>query len=521
MSVEPAPSNGPLSSARTVRSSTTIAQALGVKPQSRAWAEIVRLMHRAHRCRDRGRGRYRPRPQLGQGGQRGRRRQHQHTGLPVSPRTQCGPHQALRPRTGGDNGAPAVDEPPPSGSSSSAAPPTWSTPRQAKPASGGSGARPAPGPAPAPATAPAPGRPTRRRQRGRRPGRSDTAPAGSTAAGREGQASGSGRSRPAGRPSSRPATAREADDGQRGGDQGRGEQGEHIDVNEPGNRRRRRRGRRGKDDQTHVEEFAGEPVEVEGLLDLRGEGYGFLRVKGYLPSKDDIYVSVKQVRQFGLRKGDHVSGASRPPCATRRTPPCCASTRSTAPTPSRPQAPPVRGPDPALPDDKLRSRLERRREHDGAHRRPHRTDRQGPARAHRVAAEGRQDHHREADRPVGRDQQPRGQAHGAAGRRAAGRGDRHAPLAARESSEVVASTFDRPAEEHTQVAELTIERAKRLVEDGNRRLHHPRRHHPPGPGLQPGRPATGRIMSGGVDSGALYPPKEFFGAATTSRRAVR
>src|SRR5207248_11160596 len=50
--------------------------------------------------------------------------------------------------------------------------------------------------------------------------------------------------------------------------------------------------------------FVGEPVEVEGYLDLRDEGYGFLRLKGFLPSKDDVYVSVKQARQFGLRKGD-------------------------------------------------------------------------------------------------------------------------------------------------------------------------------------------------------------------------
>jgi transcription termination factor Rho len=81
------------------------------------------------------------------------------------------------------------------------------------------------------------------------------------------------------------------------------------------------------------------------------------------------------------------------------------------------------------------------------------------------------------------------------------------------SSEAVASTFDRPAEEHAQVAELTIERAKRLVEegkdvcivlDGITRLAR---------AYNLAAPATGRIMSGGVDSGALYPPKKFFGAA--------
>jgi transcription termination factor Rho len=79
--------------------------------------------------------------------------------------------------------------------------------------------------------------------------------------------------------------------------------------------------------------------------------------------------------------------------------------------------------------------------------------------------------------------------------------------------EVIASTFDRPAEDHTIVAELSIERAKRLVElghdvvillDGITRL---------GRAYNLAAPASGRILSGGVDSTALYPPKKFFGAA--------
>ena len=63
-----------------------------------------------------------------------------------------------------------------------------------------------------------------------------------------------------------------------------------------------------------------EPVEVSGYLDLRDEGYGFLRVNGYLPSRDDVYVSVKQTRQFGLRKGDHVTGAGRPAGRNEKNP---------------------------------------------------------------------------------------------------------------------------------------------------------------------------------------------------------
>ena len=87
--------------------------------------------------------------------------------------------------------------------------------------------------------------------------------------------------------------------------------------------------------------------------------------------------------------------------------------------------------------------------------------------------------------------------------------------------EVIASTFDRPADEHTQVSELAIERAKRLVEsgrdvvivlDGITRLAR---------AYNLAQPATGRIMSGGIDTGALYPPKKFFGSAATSKKAAR
>ena len=61
-------------------------------------------------------------------------------------------------------------------------------------------------------------------------------------------------------------------------------------------------------------------MDVSGLLDLRDEGYGFLRVNGFLPSKDDAYVSVKQARQFGLRRGDEVTGASRPALRNEKNP---------------------------------------------------------------------------------------------------------------------------------------------------------------------------------------------------------
>ncbi|HEU5084042.1 MAG TPA: transcription termination factor Rho [Acidimicrobiales bacterium] len=98
-------------------------------------------------------------------------------------------------------------------------------------------------------------------------------------------------------------------------DQGRGDADEQEGVG----KRRRRRGR-SREGGPSQEEYSGEPVPVVGVLDLRDDGYGFLRVDGLLPSKDDCYVSVKQVRQFGLRKGDVVAGGSRPAFRNEKNP---------------------------------------------------------------------------------------------------------------------------------------------------------------------------------------------------------
>ena len=99
-----------------------------------------------------------------------------------------------------------------------------------------------------------------------------------------------------------------------------------------GNRRGRRR-RRGRGGQEGVQqggpqgggeprerEFQGEPIPVQGLLDLRDEGYGFLRAGGYLPGQKDVYVSASQVRRFALRKGDFVRGSSRPQASNEKYP---------------------------------------------------------------------------------------------------------------------------------------------------------------------------------------------------------
>jgi transcription termination factor Rho len=298
------------------------------------------------------------------------------------------------------------------------------------------------------------------------------------------------------------------------GNQGQGNQGGDGGT-ESGNRRRRRRGRRGKDGDQGGDDFAGEPVAVEGLLDLREEGYGFLRVHGSLPSKDDIYVSVKQVRQFGLRRGDHVSGASRPAMRNEKNPALLRIDKVNGVDPDQ-----ARGRrrfedlTPLFPDERLP--LETRNSPENMTARivdllsPVGKGQRGlivsPPKAGKTAIVKQVARSIETNNPEVAllvllvDERPEEVT------------DMRRWLR-NPSSEVVASTFDRPPEEHTQVAELTIERAKRLVEDGRdvciildgiTRLAR---------AYNQSAPATGRIMSGGVDAGAIYPPKKFFGAA--------
>ncbi|HET9608648.1 MAG TPA: transcription termination factor Rho, partial [Acidimicrobiales bacterium] len=305
--------------------------------------------------------------------------------------------------------------------------------------------------------------------------------------------------------------AKEGGDTRQGADQGRGD---GADASEPGNRRRRRRGRRGKDEQGPAEEFSGEPVEVEGLLDLRDEGYGFLRVRGHLPSKDDIYVSVKQVRQFGLRKGDLVTGASRPAMRNEKNPALLRIDKVNGADPEQARKR-RRFEDltPLFPDEKLV--LETADDGNMTARivdliSPLGKGQRGlivsPPKAGKTAIVKQVARSIETNNPEVKllvllvDERPEEVT------------DMRRWLRS-PSSEVVASTFDRPADEHTQVAELTIERAKRMVEDGKdvciildgiTRLAR---------AYNLAAPPSGRILSGGVDSAALYPPKKFFGAA--------
>jgi transcription termination factor Rho len=283
-----------------------------------------------------------------------------------------------------------------------------------------------------------------------------------------------------------------------------------------GNRRgrRRRRGRGGQDQADgRPGEYQGEPIPVQGLLDLRPEGYGFLRGDGYLPAQKDVYVSASQVRRFALRKGDYVTGTSRPQASNEKYPALLRVDDINGMTPDDARARPrFEDLTPLFPDDKLH--LE-------------------------VGADANEVTGRIVDliAPIGKGQRGLVVSPPKAGKTtilkqlvyAIERNNPEVHLMVLlvderpeevtdmkrhvQRGEVVASTFDRPADEHTQVAELAIERAKRLVEHGNdvvvvldgiTRLAR---------AYNLAAPTSGRIMSGGVDSTALYPPKKFFGAA--------
>jgi transcription termination factor Rho len=294
-------------------------------------------------------------------------------------------------------------------------------------------------------------------------------------------------------------------------------QGGGPDYESAGNKRRRRRRGRDRDRERgfeqRPEEFSGEAVDVEGLLDLRDEGYGFLRTGSYLAGRDDAYVSASQVRRFALRKGDFIKGATRAAATTEKYPALMRVDEINGMTPDEArQRPRFEDLTPLFPDERLRLELpDNPLEMTGRIVdliAPIGKGQRGmvvsPPKAGKTTILKQIVYSIERNNPEVHlmvllvDERPEEVTDM---RRHVVRG------------EVVASTFDRPSEEHTQVAELTIERAKRLVEmgrdvviilDGITRLAR---------AYNLAAPASGRIMSGGIDAGALYPPKKFFGAA--------
>ena len=278
---------------------------------------------------------------------------------------------------------------------------------------------------------------------------------------------------------------------------------------EPGNKRRRRR--RGRDREELP--WEGEPVSVDGFLDLRSDGYGFLRVQGGIPSRDDCYVPVKMVREFGLRSGDRIRGTSRPAARNEKNPALLSVDAINEREPSEARdRPSFDDLTPVFPTEQIV--LERAT-----------TPADMTARIVDLVS------------PIGKGQRGLIVAPPKAGKttvikeivRSIETNNPEIQLIVLliderpeevtdmqrwiKNGEVVASTFDRPTDEHITVAELVGERARRMVEsgddvcvimDGITRLARAYN--------LSGR-FSGRTMSGGVDAGALYPAKRLFGSA--------
>ncbi|WP_245852663.1 transcription termination factor Rho [Isoptericola jiangsuensis] len=332
-------------------------------------------------------------------------------------------------------------------------------------------------------------------------------------------------------------------DGGRQGNQGGNGQGGHQGGGQgpqsDGDRSRRRRGRdRGRDRKRNRGGRPGGPdigpeevevreddvlIPVAGILDIH-DNYAFVRTSGYLPGANDVYVSMNQVKKAGMRRGDAVVGAIRQP-REGEEPPTGGSPKNPrskfaalvrldtvngmSPEESR-ERPEFTKLTPLYPQERLR--LEN----------PEAT-RLTPRVIDIVA-------------PIGKGQRGLIVAPPKAGKTIImqqianaitqnnpevhlmvvlvdERPEEVTDMERTVKGEVIASTFDRPASDHTVVAELAIERAKRLVElgqdvvvllDSITRLSR---------AYNLAAPASGRILSGGVDAAALYPPKRFFGAA--------
>jgi len=310
-----------------------------------------------------------------------------------------------------------------------------------------------------------------------------------------------------------------------GGQSGQG--GENSSSNQTGqggwdDDRRGRRGRnRNRDrDRSRPRVENAEPVIAEddvlvpvgGIVDIL-DSYAFIRTAGYLPSHNDVYISLQQVRRYSLRKGDVVTGAVRQPREGERREKFNALMRLDTTNGMDPETMRNR-PDfskltPLYPQSRLRLETESNilttriidlvspigKGQRGLIVSPPKA---GKTMVLQAIANAITTNNPECHLMVVLvDERP----------------EEVTDMQRSVKGEVIASTFDRPAEDHTTVAELAIERAKRLVELGHdvvvlldsiTRL---------GRAYNLAAPASGRILSGGVDSAALYPPKKFFGAA--------
>ncbi|MDX6287521.1 MAG: transcription termination factor Rho [Frankiales bacterium] len=307
--------------------------------------------------------------------------------------------------------------------------------------------------------------------------------------------------------------------GQRG-PQGGGGQAGGQGRDEFGNNRRRRGRFRERNRNRPGEQYEPDPqiaeddvlIPIAGILDIL-DNYAFVRTSGYLPGPNDVYVSLAQVRRHGMRKGDAVTGAVKQPREGERREKFNALVRLDT----------INGVDP----EEARKRIEFNK-----------LTPLYPQDRLRLEADPAQLTTRIIDliAPIGKGQRGLIVSPPKAGKTMVlqaianaittnnpevhlmvvlvdERPEEVTDMQRSVKGEVIASTFDRPAEDHTTIAELAIERAKRLVELGHdvvvlldsiTRL---------GRAYNLAAPASGRILSGGVDSTALYPPKRFFGAA--------
>ncbi len=253
-------------------------------------------------------------------------------------------------------------------------------------------------------------------------------------------------------------------------------------------------------------------LPVGGLLDIL-DSYAFIRTGGYLPSPNDVYVSLQQVRKYSLRKGDVITGSVREPKEGERKEKFNALVKVETINGVEPENSKERVDFsklvPLYPQERLRLETEPNilttriidlispigKGQRGLIVSPPKA---GKTMVLQAIANAITTNNPECHLMVVLvDERP----------------EEVTDMQRSVKGEVIASTFDRPADDHTTVAELAIERAKRLVELGHdvvvlldsiTRL---------GRAYNIAAPASGRILSGGVDSAALYPPKKFFGAA--------
>lgn len=250
---------------------------------------------------------------------------------------------------------------------------------------------------------------------------------------------------------------------------------------------------------------------MKGILDILADGYGFLRTSGYLAGSHDIYVSQSQIRRFRLRQGDEVYGQVRPPKESEKYNALLRIEKVNGEDPEfiRSRVP-FEKLTPVYPLDRLRLETSE-------------SDNISPRIIDLIA-------------PIGKGQRGLIVSPPKAGKTTIlkdlansistnnpevdiivllidERPEEVTDMERSVKGEVISSTFDQPSDNHIQVAELVLQRAKRLVEHGKdvlilldsiTRLAR---------AYNLSIPASGRVLSGGVDSSALFPPKRFFGAA--------